>query len=345
MTLRIAAVSAAVIGLATSPLTGHAAECRIGKIAELPVTMNGLRPIVTAQINGVDAQFVADSGAFYSTLSPASAAELKLRTTPTNIRVRGITGSTEVGVTTVKQFTLAGVPIRNVQFIVGGAQPARAVGLLGQNVFRLADVEYDLAHGAIRLLKPEGCDKNVLAYWAQNGEPYSVMEIAWATEAQPHTTGTAVVNGARIHVVFDTGAAYSMLTLRAAERAGVTQDSRGVVKAGLIGGFGARAEQTWVAPVASFKIGDEEVKQTKLRFGDVNLPEADMLMCSHRVAARAMLDQNLDKALADCNRAVKERPQAVVYLDARGLAYLRLGQYDKALKDYDAVLASLPRNP
>jgi tetratricopeptide (TPR) repeat protein len=34
-----------------------------------------------------------------------------------------------------------------------------------------------------------------------------------------------------------------------------------------------------------------------------------------------------------------------VYLDSRGLTYLRLGQYDKALKDYDAVLASLPRNP
>jgi len=579
--------------LAAAPLTGSAAECKIGKIAELPVTMNGLRPIVTAQINGVDTQFIADSGAFYSTLSPASAAELKLRTTPSNIRVRGITGSTEAGVTTVKEFTLAGVPIRNVQFIVGGSQPARAAGLLGQNVFRLADVEYDLSHGAIRLLKPEGCEKSMLAYWAQNGEPYSVMEIAWATEAQPHTTGTALINGARIHVVFDTGAAYSLLSLRAAERAGVTPDSPGVVKAGLIGGLGARTEQTWVAPVASFKIGDEEVKQTKLRFGDVNLPEADMLIgtdffLSHRIyvassqrklyftynggpvfnlsagpatpqagpaavansaapeaadapatlaisgagtagspapaagvlgaagepvtassaapplpsdeptdaagfsrrgvayaarrdfahaiedltracelapmepeyfyqraearlgnrqaalasadldhaialkpdyvpalvaraalrlnrrdatgdaggdvladldkvnlsvakeadvrlalgnlyaragsleqaieqydkwldahlqeirtpevlasrcRARAMLGQNLDKALADCNRAVKERPQAVVYLDSRGLTYLRLGQYDKALKDYNAVLASLPRNP
>ncbi len=566
MSARIVGVLASLLALAGSPGSGFAAECKIGKIAELPVTMNGLRPMITAQINGADVQFIADSGAFYSTLSPASAAELKLRVMPSNIRVHGITGSTGAGVTTVKQFTLAGVPIRDVQFIVGGAQLARAAGLLGQNVFRLADVEYDLAHGAIRLLQPIGCDKRMLAYWAQNGEPYSVMEIAWATQAQPHTTGTALVNGTRIHVVFDTGAAYSLLTLRAAERAGMTPDSAGAVKAGLIGGLGAKTEQTWIAPVASFKIGDEEVKQTKLRFGDVSLPEADMMIgtdffLSHRIyvassqrklyftynggpvfdlssgpgsaqarplaaagsatretaaepaaantappglpsdeptdaagysrrgvayaarrdfahaiedltracelapseaeyfyqraearlgnrqpalasadldqalalkpdyvpalvaraglrlsrrdatgdsggdvladldkvnltvakeadvrlalgnlyaragsfrqaieqydqwldahlqeirtpealasrcRVRAMLGEDLDKALADCNRAIKERPEAVVYLDSRGLTYLRRGEYDRALKDYDTVLASLPRNP
>jgi tetratricopeptide (TPR) repeat protein/predicted aspartyl protease len=587
------AVFAAAVGLhATVPFVGSAAECKIGKIAELPVTMDGLRPMITAQINGVDAQFIADSGAFYSMLSPASAAELKLRMLPSHIEIRGITGSTGASIATVKEFTLAGVPIHNVEFIVGGSQPGRAVGLIGQNVFRLADVEYDLAHGAIRLLKAIDCEKNTLAYWAtQSGQAYSVMEIAWATEAAPHTAGTALLNGVRIHVLFDTGSAFSTLSLRAAERAGMTPDGAGVVKAGLIGGLGARSVQTWIGPVASFKIGDEEVKQTKLRFGDVSLPGTDMLIgtdffLSHRIyvatsqrkvyftynggpvfnlaagpstaqaratapgggaaqpeaagaaavlaggaaatvggpagpaasaepaasqndappalpseeptdaagfsrrgqayaarrdfahaiedltracelapmeaeyfyqraearlgnrqpalasadldqsialkpdyvpalvaraglrlnrrdatgdaggdvladldkvnvtvakeadvrlalgnlyaragsleqaieqydkwldahlqeirtpealasrcRARAMLGQNLDKALTDCNRAIKDRPQAVVYLDARGLTYLRLGQYDKALKDYDAVLASLPRHP
>ena len=44
------------------------------------------------------------------------------------------------------------------------------------------DVEYDLAHGAIRLLKAGRVRKSVLAYWAQGAvEAYSVIEIAWAT--------------------------------------------------------------------------------------------------------------------------------------------------------------------
>jgi tetratricopeptide (TPR) repeat protein len=74
---------------------------------------------------------------------------------------------------------------------------------------------------------------------------------------------------------------------------------------------------------------------------EIRTPE----VLASRCRVRAMLGEGLDKALADCNRAIKERPQAVLYLDSRGLTYLRRGEYDRALKDYDTVLASLPRNP
>jgi hypothetical protein len=55
---RILAFVAVVGLLAIVPQAGSAAECKIGKVAELPVTMSGLRPMVTAQINGVDARRV-----------------------------------------------------------------------------------------------------------------------------------------------------------------------------------------------------------------------------------------------------------------------------------------------
>ena len=35
--------------------------------------MSRLRPIVQARLNGADAAFIADSGAFFSSLSPAAA--------------------------------------------------------------------------------------------------------------------------------------------------------------------------------------------------------------------------------------------------------------------------------
>ena len=41
MGARILVVALVVGLLATAPRTGSAAECKIGKIAELPVTMNG----------------------------------------------------------------------------------------------------------------------------------------------------------------------------------------------------------------------------------------------------------------------------------------------------------------
>jgi hypothetical protein len=41
--------------------------------------MNGLRPMIHAKLNGTDALFIADSGAFYSSLTPVAAAKFKLR--------------------------------------------------------------------------------------------------------------------------------------------------------------------------------------------------------------------------------------------------------------------------
>jgi len=85
-------------------------HCKLAKLAEFPITMRGQRPLMTAGINGTDVQFMVDSGAFYSIISPASASELKLEThfAPFGLFVRGVGGGrADVSVATVKTFTLA----------------------------------------------------------------------------------------------------------------------------------------------------------------------------------------------------------------------------------------------
>jgi tetratricopeptide (TPR) repeat protein len=77
--------------------------------------------------------------------------------------------------------------------------------------------------------------------------------------------------------MFDTGAGPSILSLEAAARAGITPASPGVVPAGMSVGFGS-TYQTYIAPFSSFKIGDEEIKNTRLRVGALNLQNVDMLI-------------------------------------------------------------------
>lgn len=265
--------------------------CRFGLIGELPVTMQGMRPIVHAAINGTDESFIADSGAFYSLLTPAAAEELHLRIEPAPVYLTGFGGATRAGMTTVKKFTIFKVDVHDVDFLVGvNKLRDEAVGVLGQNVFRIGDVEYDLANGMIRILKTLGdCKKASLAYWANpKGLVYSEMDIDFATRQQPHTIGSAYLNGSRIRVTFDTGADASFLNLRAAKRAGVTPDSPGVKPGGSSSGIGSDLVRTWVAPFASFKIGDEEIRNTHLRIADEALPGTDMLIgadffLSHRI--------------------------------------------------------------
>ncbi len=268
----------------------YAAECKLARIAELPVTMDGLRPTFTAQINGTDALFTLDSGAFWSMLSPASAAQYKLRLDYNRVPglyVKGIGGNVDAAVTTVKTFTIFNVPLRNVDFIVGGSEVGQnTVGVLGQNLLRIADVEYDLGQGAMRLFRATSCRKANLAYWVKPGTGYSEMEIQQPTPLEPHTVGLGYLNGAKLRITFDSGAQVSVVGLRAAASAGIKPDSPGVEPAGVMSGFGKSTIRTWIATFPVLKIGDEEVHNARLHFGDLGSP--DMLLgsdffLSHRI--------------------------------------------------------------
>ena len=46
----------------------------------------------------------------------------------------------------------------------------------------------------------------------------------------------------------------------------------------------------------------------------------------------------LQEALADCNEALKLKPDYINALDSRGFVQLRMGKYDEAIADYDAAL-------
>jgi len=244
--------------------------------------MAGTRPLITAKINNQEARFVLDSGAFFSMMSAATAAQfnLKLTRAPFGLTVQGVGGSVSPEVATVKEFGIAGALIHNVEFLVGGSEVG-SEGLIGQNFLEQWDVEYDFSRGVVRLFKPNGCRKYRLAYWVTAGQPYSEMEIQSVVQARLHTIGVGYVNDQKIRVMFDTGAYRSVLSLRAAAKAGIRTDSPEVVEAGYSSGIGRSTVKSYIATASSFKIGDtEEIKNARLRIADIDLPDADMLLGS-----------------------------------------------------------------
>jgi len=284
-----AALATCAIVAAASPAVAADKKCQLVELVELPITMNNLRPTIPAMINGREAKFILDSGAFYSMMSAATATEYGLKSHPYfGLRVQGIGGFTEAAVTTVHEFRIAGGVLKNVEFLVGGGDFGNA-GLLGQNFLEKFDVEYDFAHGAIRLFRTEHCEKSTLAYWLTAGEQFSMMPIQKIDAATPHTVGVAYLNGQEIRVVFDTGAPTSMLTTKAAARAGIKPDSQGVVASGYATGIGQNGVTSYIGSFASFMIGDAEViKNARLRFADFSLQFGDMLLgtdffLSHRI--------------------------------------------------------------
>jgi tetratricopeptide (TPR) repeat protein len=244
--------------------------------------MAGTRPLINAKINNQEARFVLDSGAFYSMISTATAAEFNLKLTPGpyGLKLQGIGGTVTAQIATVKEFGIAGALIHNVEFLVGGSEVG-SEGLIGQNFLHQWDVEYDFSKGVVRLFKPEGCRKARMAYWLTPGQTYSETGIESVMQSRMHTVGEGYVNGQHIRVTFDTGAYNSFLSLRAAARAGIKIDSPGVVEAGYSRGIGRGMVKTYIATASSFKIGDgEEIKNARLRIADSDLAESDMLLGS-----------------------------------------------------------------
>jgi tetratricopeptide (TPR) repeat protein len=263
--------------LAAAPQVGHAA-CTIG-LHDLPVTIQENRALIDAKIDGHPTRFIVDSGAFFSTITPGVAAEFKVHQEPVRpgFYMTGLGGDVTPTLAHV-DLTLGGMSLHRVEFLVGGSEMGQgSAGLLGQNVLHILDVDYDFAHGMIRIVEPKGCAKADMVYWSTT-EPHYMVELVPLSSDSRKTTAYAQINGQRIRVEFDTGANTSYLTLAAAKRLGFDPNAPGVGSGGFSYGIGRRHIRNWIMPISTFALGDEEVKNTHLRVGESGIDNIDMLL-------------------------------------------------------------------
>jgi tetratricopeptide (TPR) repeat protein len=362
-----------------------AANCQLQQLGTLPVDMHGLRPIVAARINGVEAHFALDTGSFFSMMSSDAAAQYQLKVTSVSsnsFSVRGMGGDERARETIVKSFEFLGLPLTGVPFLVVD-QPFgdSYAGLVGQNLLRLSDVEYDLANGTVRFFKPVGCEQQPLAYWAVS-TPYTAVELAPIDALEDHLRGTATINGRSVTVWFDTGSPRSFLSVDTAARVGITPDSPGVTLLGLSGGIGPGTNKVWSVPVDSFQIGGEKVQHTHLlmqdldpahRIGEIGDDTPDMLLgedffLSHRIYVAygqrklyftynggplfnlSLPGQSTAIApQAPAGATTAGQPYADTPTDAdgfkrRGMAFASMQEFDRAIADLNHACELAPRD-
>lgn len=281
--------------LAFSIGTAAAAEgCTMVRAPDLQVTMHGLTPRISVQIDGKDESLILDSGAAYSTLSIQTAERLNLpHYSDTNFYMEGATGGrTATQVATADTFTIANVPIQHVDFVVVPVVWSDGIsGVLGQNVLRVADVEYDLSDGIARLIRPMNCGDGPLAYWATS-QPVSVVDLQSASALHPHLIGPVLLDGTAIRALFDTGGQHSIISLHAAKSVGITPQSPGVTPGGTISAMGGKPVRVWSAPIASVDIGGEKILHTHVLIGDIEDYNYDMILGADFFLAHRVYDDN-----------------------------------------------------
>jgi tetratricopeptide (TPR) repeat protein/predicted aspartyl protease len=296
---RLAVLVAGVfMAIAVTP-AAHAA-CSLGTVT-LPVTMEGLRASVPVRINGKPTSLWLDSGAWFSTMSQARATDLglPLHDAPQGFYMTGIGGSFTPQVAKIKLFGLLDSELHDVDFLVGGSDPGN--GLIGRNIIAQDDTEFDLAHGTVKLIRPKDCGKSVMTYWAP-GQPYFVAHMVPDERGEriPSFKIRVRINQADIVAEVDSGAAITLITRRAAQRAGLDLNGPTATPIQGISGFGRRSFRGWAVPVAKVAIGEEEVLHSHINVMDgeignsPNAPDmllgADFLLAHHVYFAR---DRNL----------------------------------------------------
>jgi predicted aspartyl protease len=263
-------IGAAAFALASGFAFGAASNCKMVRLAEWPVQTKRNALVVEGGINGKSVGVMLDTGAGSTQILRSAAVQLGLtRQSMGSVRQFGVGGETDVEATVVDEFKIGEATRRNWSMFVAGENDLGGdVGvILGEDFFRNADVEFDLAHNMVRLYQPKDCEGVSLAYWTK--ERASVVDIVPVDEARPQIVLTVLVNGRQVRALLDSGASTSVLDKYEAAQAGVTPETPGVVPAGPAFGMGKKGVDSWVAPIQSITIGDEMIRDTTLHFADL----------------------------------------------------------------------------
>jgi len=266
----VAALTAAGLTLASGSGTAATGNCKYAKFAEWPARLENGQVIVDGTVNGRKIGVMLDTGTERSLILRRAATRLGLTTRAVpELKMIGLGGETEVEAALVEEFRIGDATRKDWWVIVAGSVDfgRDADFILGEDFFRFVDVEFDLAHNAVRLFRPKDCEGAQLAYWAPEGA--GQVDIEKISDARPQILFAVQLNGLAMQAVLDSGAATSVVNQRDAERAGVTTRTPGVVAIASGRGTGNNTIDSWIGPFASFTIGDERIRDTTIRFADL----------------------------------------------------------------------------
>jgi len=374
-----ALIPAALLALALQSPTLVQARCQL-KAIDLPVKIVGTRAIATVDINGTKVPLLVDSGATFSTLTDATAAQLNLsmHALPVDFHVSGLLGRVQARLTTVDHLKLGNGDLPDMDFIVGGNElDAGAMGLLGRNIIAAFDTEYDLAHGMIRLVKPnDECANTNMAYWAgktpvsvvkmllkRSESPTAINQVKTEAEFAPEIQADVLLNGHRVTATFDSGAT-TTVSLGAAHAVGVKDED--MKASGALAGAGRGKTTAWTASFDSVELGGERVRNNRLLVADFNSNDEHMLLgsdffLSHHIyvsqkQARIYFTYNGGPVFALNTDAPAAAASGAAVASAsadkltgdefarRGAASLTRGDVAAALSDLDQACALEPAN-
>jgi predicted aspartyl protease len=228
----------AALLLSAAPAVAGAACGPLKIMTSLDVKPDGAgRPMITAMINDKPVALLVDTGGGLSSLTKRAVRELNLPTSESRIRLTNIAGSSENLEARLPSIVLGSLRLEGPYFMVlpgpedGGSEIGTFGGLLGSEMLRNVDFDFDFAANKVNLISQDHCTGNVV-YWPAS----TVAIVPFTFSAQGHITFRMELDGRRVNAMLDTGASNTVLNLDIARRTfRVDVNASDVEKVGEIG--------------------------------------------------------------------------------------------------------------
>jgi len=287
---RLALLRSAALAL----LLGHAAcapraflpACHESPDEHVPLTLREGFPVVPVQMNGQALPFLLDTGTSATILWPETAGRLGLPPDPRRSSINlGIGGAAEGPNALVRHFRFGGRDIERISLPVprGSARPAPQAGLIGADLLRDRDLEFDLPGRRVLLRPPSPC--RPLPGWDGAFERIDVRITPSGLVTLPVRIG-----GQTFQALLDTGAQRSVIKTPAARQAGAPEAVLEAVPVGTAFGVGPGQLPVRAWPDPPMQVGSETLRGMTLLVAD--LPEAvtgDLVLGLDYFATRRIL--------------------------------------------------------
>ncbi len=245
--------------LMSTALIGQArAECSLGAVAVLPLQLQGGHFVFTATINGHDARFILDTGAFAVVLKRDSAQKFGVPLTLTDITsygiggvrntYRGAAGRMQIGNIVADGMTIGAADIFPV------ADASGLDGLFGMNQMAAYDIDLDIpGRHAILYQATGGCRTPTVAL----AQPLYDVPLVYVRNNRSAEVDI-MVDGRQVRATVDSGAFHTVMFRRTAARFGLDMTGFADPRHKTDHGIGPYAVSSFAHVFKVVKIGDLE---------------------------------------------------------------------------------------
>jgi predicted aspartyl protease len=255
------------LALASLIAAPASAECTLVRIGEFPVRLLGTVPLLPAKISGEKVEFVIGTGANMTQIDRGIAERFSLpRDDQSGLRIYGAGREMKLERVTVPGLELPGAAARSDlrMALAPAAQHAAGIaGVLGNDFWSKADVEFDLSHKRVAMYQARNCD-GAPTPWSAT--PDQVM-VRGAEAFQ--SIVQVEIDGVPLLALIDSATPQTVLSWRTARRLGVAPDNPDLAAAGRWRGFDGRPVEIRTHGFRSFKIGEEEIRNPRLAIADL----------------------------------------------------------------------------